>query len=180
MTGRTQPRNDSGYRLNREIRAPEVRLVGDNIENTGTVYGIVEAQRLADQLGLDLVEISPNAEPPVCKIVDFQKFLYQQRRRQKELKANQTKVDIKEIRFGYDTGEHDYLFKLNHAESFLNEGNKVRACVVFRGREISFAAQGEAILARFANDLGEISKVESLPKLEGKRMNMVLAPKPKK
>jgi translation initiation factor IF-3 len=179
--GRTQqPRNNSGYRINREIRVPEVRLIGDNIENPGTVYSITDAQQIAEQQGLDLVEISPNAEPPVCKVIDLQKFLYQQRKRQKEQKANQSKTDIKEIRFGYATGEHDYQFKLKHAENFLSEGNKVRACVVFRGREVSFAAQGEALLARFASDLSEYAKVETLPKLEGKRMNLILTPKAKK
>jgi translation initiation factor IF-3 len=172
--------NDSGYKINREIRAAEVRLVGDNIDNAGEVYNIQDALRIAETQGLDLVEISPTAEPPVCKVMDLQKFLYQQRRKQKELKANQAKVDVKEIRFGYATGEHDYQFKLKHAENFLNEGNKVRAYVFFRGREISFAEQGQALLARFANDLGEIAKVEALPKLEGKRMNLMLVPKAKK
>ncbi|GHT68644.1 translation initiation factor IF-3 [Bacteroidia bacterium] len=172
--------NDSGYKINREIRAAEVRLVGDNIDNAGEVYNIQDALRIAETQGLDLVEISPTAEPPVCKVMDLQKFLYQQRRKQKELKANQAKVDVKEIRFGYATGEHDYQFKLKHAENFLSEGNKVRAYVFFRGREISFAEQGQALLARFANDLGEIAKVEALPKLEGKRMNLMLVPKSKK
>jgi translation initiation factor IF-3 len=174
------PRNDSGYSINREIRAPEVRLVGDNIENAGEVYNIQEALRIAAAQNLDLVEISPTAIPPVCKVVDLQKFLYQQRRRQKEQKANQAKTEVKEIRFGYATGEHDYQFKLKHAENFLSEGNKVRAYVFFHGREVSFAEQGQALLARFANDLDKIARVESLPKLEGKRMNIMLVPKAKK
>jgi translation initiation factor IF-3 len=173
-------RNDSsGYKINREIRAPQVRLVGENIENQG-IYSLSEAQRMAETMELDLVEISAQADPPVCKIVDFQKFLYQQRRKQKEIKANTVKIEMKEIRFGPNTGEHDYVFKLKHAENFLKDGDKVKAYVFFRGREIMFKDQGEAMLARFANDLEEWSKVEMLPKLEGKRMNMILAPKPKK
>ncbi|GHT11728.1 translation initiation factor IF-3 [Bacteroidia bacterium] len=169
--------NDIGYKINREIRAAEVRLVGENIENAGEVYSLQDALKIAEAQGLDLVEISPTAEPPVCKVLDLQKFLYQQRRKQKEMKANAVKVEVKEIRFGPSTGEHDYQFKLKHAENFLKDGDKVRAYVFFRGREISFAEQGEALLARFASDLSELSKVESLPKLEGKRMNMILVPK---
>jgi translation initiation factor IF-3 len=153
--------------------------VGDNIENSGTVYRIEDALRLAEQQGLDLVEISPTAEPPVCKIVDVRKFLYQQRRHQKELKQTQSKTEVKEIRFGYNTGEHDYQFKLKHATNFLNDGDKVKAYVFFRGREITFATQGQALLARFASDLEEVAKVESLPRLEGKRMHMMLVPKVK-
>ena len=129
---------------------------------------------------LDLVEISAQADPPVCKIIDFQKFLYQQRKKQKEMKANTVKVEVKEIRFGPNTGEHDYIFKLKHAENFLKEGDKVKAYVFFRGREIMFKDQGEALLARFASELEPWGKVEMLPKMEGKRMNMVLAPKPRK
>lgn len=135
---------------------------------------------MAETMELDLVMITEQADPPVCKIVDFQKFLYQQRKKQKEMKANTVKVEIKEIRFGPNTGEHDYAFKLKHAESFLKEGDKVKAYVFFRGREIMFKDQGEALLARFASELEEWAKVEMLPKLEGKRMNMVLAPKAKK
>jgi translation initiation factor IF-3 len=158
---------------------PQVRLVGDNIANQG-VYSLQEAQKMAEAMELDLVEISPQADPPVCKIVDFQKFLYQQRKKQKEIKANSVRVEVKEIRFGPNTGEHDYAFKLKHAENFLKEGDKVKAYVFFHGREIMFKDQGEAILARFASDLEEWCRVEMLPKLEGKRMNMILAPKPKK
>jgi translation initiation factor IF-3 len=171
--------DDSGYNINRDIRATQVRLVGDNIANQG-VYSLAEAQAMAQTMELDLVEISPQADPPVCKIIDFQKFLYQQRRKQKEMKANTIKVEVKEIRFGPQTGEHDYQFKLKHGENFLKNGDKVKAYVFFRGREIVFKDQGEALLARFAHDLEEWSKVEMLPKLEGKRMNMILAPKPKK
>jgi translation initiation factor IF-3 len=175
-----QPRqNDSGYKINREVRVPQVRLVGDNIENQG-VYPTAEAQKMAEAMELDLVMITEQADPPVCKIIDFQKFLYQQRKRQKEIKANAVKVEVKEIRFGPNTGEHDYAFKLKHAENFLKEGDKVKAYVFFRGREIMFKDQGEALLARFASELEEWGKVEMLPKLEGKRMNMVLAPKAKK
>ncbi|MDR1417154.1 MAG: translation initiation factor IF-3 [Prevotellaceae bacterium] len=165
--------------MNREIRIPQVRLVGDNIENPG-VYALPEALKMAEAMELDLVEISAQADPPVCKIVDFQKFLYQQRKRQKEIKANSVKVDVKEIRFGPNTGEHDYAFKLKHAENFLKDGDKVKAYVFFHGREIMFKDQGEAMLARFASDLEEWCKVETLPKLEGKRMNMILTPKNKK
>ena len=178
--GRVPPRqNDSGHKVNRDIRVPQVRIVGDNIASQG-VYATSEALRLAEALELDLVMITDQADPPVCKIVDFQKFLYQQRKKQKEMKANTVKVEVKEIRFGPNTGEHDYAFKLKHAENFLKEGDKVKAYVYFRGREIMYKDQGEALLARFASELEEWGKVEMLPKLEGKRMNMVLAPKAKK
>ena len=129
---------------------------------------------------LDLVEISPNAQPPVCRIVDYQKFLYQQKKKQKEIKAKQTKIVIKEIRFGPQTDEHDFNFKLRHAENFIKEGAKVKAYVFFRGRSIVFKEQGEILLLRFAQALEEIAKVEVMPQLEGKKMNMILAPKPKK
>jgi len=151
-------------------------LVGDNIENPG-VYPTMEAIKLADELDLDLVEISPNADPPVCKITDYQKFLYQQKRKQKELKAKAVKVVVKEIRFGPNTDDHDYQFKLKHAEKFLAEGAKVKAFVFFKGRSILFKDKGEILLLRFAQDLEEIGKVEQLPKLEGKRMTMFIAPK---
>ncbi len=171
--------NDLGYKINRDIRVPQVRLVGENIENQG-VYATSEAMKMAEAMELDLVMITEQADPPVCKIIDLQKFIYQQRKKQKEMKANTVKVEVKEIRFGPNTGEHDYAFKLKHAENFLKEGDKVKAYVFFRGREIMFKDQGEALLARFASELEEWAKVEMLPKLEGKRMNMVLAPKPKK
>ncbi|WP_430811345.1 translation initiation factor IF-3 [Carboxylicivirga sp. 1411-1] len=162
--------------MNRYIRVPQVRLVGDNIENPG-VYPTVEAIKMADDMDLDLVEISPNADPPVCKITDYQKFLYQQKRKQKELKAKAVKVVVKEIRFGPNTDDHDYQFKLKHAEKFLNEGAKVKAFVFFKGRSILFKDKGEILLLRFAQDLEELGKVEQLPKLEGKRMTMFIAPK---
>lgn len=134
----------------------------------------------ADELGLDLVEISPNADPPVCKIVDFQKFLYQLRKKEKEIKANAVKVVVKEIRFGPQTDEHDYNFKLKHARNFLTEGNKVKALVFFRGRSIMFKEQGEDLLKKFIDDLEDIAKADNTPKLEGKRMIVNLSPKPKK
>ncbi len=164
------------YRINERIRVKEVRLVGDNIDEQG-VYTIQEALRMADEQGLDLIEISPNAVPPVCRILDYQKFLYQQKKRQKEQKAKATKVVVKEIRFGPQTDDHDYNFKLKHAIGFLNEGAKVKAYVFFKGRSILFKEQGEVLLLRFANDLEEYAKVEQMPILEGKRMTISLAPK---
>lgn len=163
------------YRVNEKIRAREVRLVGDNVEQG--VYSIQEALRLANSQELDLIEISPNAEPPVCKIADYQKFLYQQKKRQKEQKAKSVKIVVKEIRFGPQTDDHDYNFKLKHAKSFLEEGSKVKAYVFFKGRSILFKEQGEVLLLRFANDLEDYGKVESLPSLEGKKMIIMLAPK---
>lgn len=150
-------------------------MVGDNIETN--VYSIQDALKLADELELDLVEISPNADPPVCKIIDYQKFLYQQKKKQKELKSKTQKVILKEIRFGPQTDEHDYQFKLKHAEKFLEEGAKVKAFVFFKGRSILFKEQGEILLLRLAQDLEDFGKVEQLPKLEGKRMIMFIAPK---
>ena len=152
-----------------------VRVVGEEIE--ADVMSIQDALKLADSLELDLVEISPNADPPVCKIVDYQKFLYQQKKKQKEIKAKTSKVVVKEIRFGPNTDDHDYNFKLKHAMKFLEEGAKVRAYVFFKGRSILFKEQGEVLLLRFANDLEEYGKVEQLPRLEGKRMIMIIAPK---
>jgi len=144
------------------------------------VLNIADALKLAESKGLDLVEISPNAEPPVCKIIDYKKFLYEQKRKQKEIKARATKVIIKEIRFGPQTDEHDFNFKLNHAKKFLAEGAKVKAYVFFKGRSIVFKEQGEVLLLKFAQELEECGKVESLPKLEGKKMIMLVAPKKKK
>ena len=144
------------------------------------VYSIAQAIKFADDLELDLIEISPNAEPPVCRIADYQKFLYQQKKKAKEIKANATKIVVKEIRFGPQTDEHDFNFKLKHAENFLKEGYKVKAFVFFRGRQIVFKEQGEILLLKFATALEEIAKVEVMPKLEGKKMNMMLAPKNKK
>ncbi len=178
--GRRGPQQpEAEHRINNKIRVPEVRLVGDNIENPG-VYSTKEALKLADEMELDLVEISPSAEPPVCKILDYQKFLYQQKKKQKEIKAKQVKVTVKEIRFGPQTDDHDYDFKLKHAQKFIEEGSKVKAYVFFRGRSILFKEQGEILLLRFANDLEEVAKVEQMPVLEGKRMTMFLAPKAKK
>ncbi len=163
------------YNVNGQIRAREVRIVGDDIAST--VMTTEQAIQLAEQKGLDLVEISPNADPPVCRIIDYSKFLYQQKKRQKEMKAKQVKVDVKEIRFGPQTDDHDYNFKLKHAKGFLSEGDKVKAYVFFRGRSILFKEQGEVLLLRFANDLEEYGKVEQMPKLEGKRMTIFISPK---
>ena len=154
-------------------------MVGENIETPG-VFRIQDALRRADELELDLVEISPNAEPPVCRITDFQKFLYEQKKKQKELKARASKIIVKEIRFGPNTDDHDYNFKLKHAEKFLQEGAKVKAYVFFKGRSILYNEQGEILLLRFANALEEVGKVEQLPKLEGKRMTIFISPKKKK
>jgi translation initiation factor IF-3 len=163
-------------RINDKIKGlKEVRLVGDNVEQG--VYSFDEALRIADQLELDLVEISPNAVPPVCKVVDYQKFLYQLKKREKEAKAKTAKVILKEIRFGPQTDEHDYNFKLKHAQGFLKEGCKVKAYVFFKGRSILFKEQGEVLLLRFASDLEEFAKVDQLPQLEGKRMIIMFSPK---
>ena len=160
------------YRVNEQIRVREVRIVGDG---GSTVVPTRQALDMARDQGVDLVEISPNANPPVCRLIDYSKFLYQQKKRQKEMKAKQVKVEVKEIRFGPQTDEHDYQFKLKHAKEFLEEGNKVRAYVFFRGRSILFKEQGEVLLLRFANDLD--GKVEGMPSLEGKKMFLYLAPK---
>ena len=162
------------YRVNEQIRVREVRVVS---EGGAEVMPTRKALDLARQQELDLVEISPNAQPPVCRIVDYSKFLYQQKKHAKEMKQKQVKVETKEIRFGPQTDEHDYQFKLKHAKEFLNEGNKVRAYVFFRGRSILFKEQGEVLLLRFANDLEECGKVEQMPKLEGKRMIVNISPK---
>ncbi|RHJ81910.1 translation initiation factor IF-3 [Parabacteroides sp. AM08-6] len=163
------------YRINERIRVREVRLVGDNVEQG--VYPTLQALKIAEEQGLDLVEISPNAAPPVCRVIDYQKFLYQQKKRQKEQKAKSVKVVVKEIRFGPQTDDHDYNFKLKHAKGFLEEGAKVKAYVFFKGRSILFKEQGEVLLLRFANDLEDYGKVEQLPVLEGKRMIIMLTPK---
>jgi translation initiation factor IF-3 len=153
--------------------------VGDNVPEQG-IYPISQALKMAQERELDLVEIAPSAEPPVCKIIDYQKFVYQQKKKAKEQKANASKVVIKEIRFGPQTDEHDFQFKLNHAKSFLQEGSKVKAYVFFRGRSILFSEQGEKLLLRFALELEEFGKAEQMPKLEGKRMIMMIAPNKKK
>jgi translation initiation factor IF-3 len=154
-------------------------LVGDNIEKPG-VFRTMEAIKLADELELDLVEISPKADPPVCRVIDYQKFLYQQKKKQKELKAKSTKIVVKEIRFGPNTDEHDFNFKLKHATKFLDEGAKVKAFVFFKGRSILFKEKGEILLLRFAQELEELGKVEQLPRLEGKRMSIFITPKKNK
>jgi translation initiation factor IF-3 len=156
-----------------------VRVVGDNVPEQG-IYPIAQALRMAEEQELDLVEIAPNSDPPVCKIIDYQKFVYQQRKKAKEQKSNASKVVIKEIRFGPQTDEHDFQFKLNHAKSFLQEGSKVKAYVFFRGRSILFSEQGEKLLLRFALELEDYGKAEQMPKLEGKRMIMMIAPNKKK
>ncbi len=163
------------YRVNHKIHVKEVRLVGDNVEQG--VFPIAEALKMAENLGLDLIEISPNAVPPVCRVADYQKFLYQQKKRQKEQKAKSVKIVVKEIRFGPQTDDHDYNFKLKHAKSFLEEGAKVKAYVFFKGRSILFKEQGEVLLLRFANDLEDYGKPEQLPVLEGKKMIVMFAPK---
>src|SRR5574344_1607340 len=165
------------YLVNEQIRAREVRIVGDDIEPR--VVPIREALRIADEKELDLVMISPNAVPPVCRVVDFSKFIYQLKKRQKEQKAKQVKIEVKEIRFGPQTDDHDYNFKLKHAIGFLEDGNKVKAYVFFKGRSILFKEQGEVLLLRFANDLEEYAKVDQMPVLEGKRMTIFLSPKKK-
>ncbi len=166
-------------RINDRIRGVhQVRLVGDNVEQG--IYPFQTALRMADEQNLDLVEISPNADPPVCRILDYQKFLYQKKRKEKEAKANSKKMEVKEIRFGPQTDDHDYNFKLKHAQEFLKEGNKVKAYVFFRGRSIVFKEQGELLLARFANDLAEFGKPDAMPNLEGKRMILNLSPKKQK
>ena len=162
------------YRVNEQIRVREVRIVDDN---GSSVVPTRQALDMARDKGVDLVEISPNANPPVCRLIDYSKFIYQQKKRAKELKAKQVRVEVKEIRFGPQTDEHDYQFKLKHAKEFLEEGNKVRAYVFFRGRSILFKEQGEVLLLRFANDLEEFGKVERMPSLEGKKMFIYLAPK---
>ncbi|AWH72824.1 translation initiation factor IF-3 [Dokdonia sp. Dokd-P16] len=163
--------------MNQKIRAKEVRLVGENVE-VG-IYPIQKAQALAAELELDLVEISPNAAPPVCKIIDYKKFVYEQKKREKVMKAKASKVIIKEIRFGPQTDDHDYEFKKKHAEKFLKEGAKLKAYVFFKGRSIIYKDQGEILLLRLAQELEELGKVEQLPRLEGKRMTMFIAPKKK-
>lgn len=169
-----QTNNKQQYRINEQIRVREVRIVD---EEGSSVMPTRQALDIARQQGVDLVEISPNAQPPVCRIIDYSKFLYQQKKRAKEIKQKQVKVEVKEIRFGPQTDEHDYNFKLKHAKEFLEEGNKVRAYVFFRGRSILFKEQGEVLLLRFANDLEEYGKVEQMPKLEGKKMFLFVAPK---
>jgi translation initiation factor IF-3 len=165
------------HKINEKILAREIRLIVDGAEPV--VLSITEALRMAEEQELDLVEISPNAVPPVCRILDYRKFLYNQKRKQKELKAKQSKVVLKEVRFGPNTDDHDFNFKLAHARKFLEEGNKVKAYVFFRGRTIVFKDRGEILLLKFAQELADIGAVEQLPKLEGKRMIIMINPKKK-
>ncbi|MBO7466693.1 MAG: translation initiation factor IF-3 [Bacteroidaceae bacterium] len=163
------------YRINEQIRAKEVRIVGDDIESR--VVSLQEALRIAEAKEADLVEISPTAVPPVCRIIDYSKFIYQLKKKQKEQKARQVKIDVKEIRFGPQTDDHDYNFKLKHAQGFLKDGDKVKAYVFFRGRSILYKEQGEVLLLRFANDLEEYGTCTQMPLLEGKRMTIFISPK---
>jgi translation initiation factor IF-3 len=165
------------HKINNRIQASQVRLVGENI--TVGVYSLAEALKIADAQEVDLVEISPNADPPVCRVVDYKKFLYEQKKKKKEQKANQAKQDVKEIRFGPNTDEHDFEFKLKHAENFIQDGHKVRAYVFFKGRAIVYKERGEVLLLQLAQKLQEIAKVEQLPRLEGKKMFLMLSPKGK-
>jgi translation initiation factor IF-3 len=166
------------HRINEGIRAARVRLVGDNVRQD--VYETYDALQLAKEQQLDLVEVVPTADPPVCRIVDYQKFLYDKKKKEKEIKAKTVKQVVKEIRFGPNTDEHDFNFKLKHAMHFLQDGDKVKAFVHFRGRAIAYKEKGEIILLKFAQALEEYGKVESMPKLEGNRMFLFLAPLPKK
>jgi len=166
------------HRTNNMIRVPQVRLVGDNVE-VG-VYNIQEAMKMAQEQQLDLVEISPQADPPVCKIIDYNKFLYEKKKKEKEMKSKSKTAEVKEIRFTPGTDDHDFDFKARHAESFLKEGNKVKAYVQFKGRAIMFKERGELVLLKFAERLGEVGQPEGLPKLEGKRMLMIISPKTSK
>ncbi len=164
------------YRINEQIRVRELRLVGENIPNNQGIFSREEALKLADELELDLVEVSPTAEPPVCKIIDFNKFIYDQKKKQKEIKSNATKMVIKEIRFGPNTDEHDFQFKVKHAEKFLQEGAKVKAYVFFKGRTILFKDKGEELLRKFAEELQDFGKPDQAPMLDGKRMIINLSP----
>ncbi|MFN8285810.1 MAG: translation initiation factor IF-3 [Chitinophagales bacterium] len=176
--GRAPFKKEPEHKINEFIKHLEVRLVGENV--TPGVYPIKKAYDMAIEQGLDLVEISPGANPPVCRIVDYNKFLYEKKKKEKEIKAHAKKVEVKEIRFTPNTDEHDVEFKSKHAEAFLKEGNKVRTYVMFRGRAIVFKERGELLLLQFADKLKDIATVEQLPTLEGKRMFMTLAPKAKK
>jgi len=171
-------RREEPYKINGLIEAHEVRVVGES--SNGDIYPTAKAVKMAEEAGLDLVEISPKADPPVCKIIDYSKFKYEQKKKQKDIKAKAQKTVIKEIRFGPNTDEHDYNFKLKHAINFLEEGSKVRAYVHFRGRAIVFKDRGEILLLKFAQALEEYGKVEQLPKMEGKRMFLMVSPKQKK
>src|SRR6478736_5276448 len=166
------------HRTNHMIRVPQVRLVGDNVE-VG-VYNTQDALRMAQSQQLDLVEISPQADPPVCKIIDYNKFLYEKKKKEKEMKANSKVSEVKEIRFTPNTDDHDFDFKAKHAENFLKDGNKVKAYVQFKGRAIQFQERGQLLLLKFAERLNEFGTLESMPKMEGRRMLAMFAPKGKK
>jgi len=176
--GRFAPRKEAEHRINHFIRVPQVRLVGDNV--TPGVYATNEAIKMAQEQALDLVEISPNADPPVCKIIDYNKFLYDKKKKEKEMKANAKVSEVKEIRFTPNTDEHDFNFKAKHAENFLKDGNKVKAYVQFKGRAIQFQDRGQLLLLKFAERLTDIGVLESMPKMEGRRMLAMFAPKGKK
>ena len=180
--GRFNPRfnrqPEPEHRINERIRVPQVRLVGENV--TVGVYPTQEALRIAQQQELDLVEISPNADPPVCKIIDYNKFLYEKKRKEKEMKAKSKASEVKEIRFTPNTDDHDFDFKAKHAEKFLKDGDKVKAYVQFKGRAIQFRERGELLLLKFAERLNEVGVLEGMPKMEGKRMLVIFAPKPVK
>jgi translation initiation factor IF-3 len=173
--GRFAPRKEAEHRINEHIRVPQVRLVGDNV--TVGVYSTQDAQKIAREQELDLVEISPQADPPVCRIIDYNKFLYDKKKKEKEMKAKAKTTEMKEIRFTPNTDDHDFDFKSKHAESFLKEGNKVKAYVQFKGRAIQFKDRGELLLLKFADRLKEVGQLESMPKLEGKRMLAIISPK---
>jgi translation initiation factor IF-3 len=170
------PQNE--HRLNREITAPEVRVIGEGIEPG--VYSLAEALRMAEEQECDLVEISPNAQPPVCRVIDYKKFLYEKKKKDKEQKAKAKQSEVKEIRFTPNTDEHDFDFKAKHAEKFLQEGNKVKCYVQFKGRAIMFQDRGELLLLKFAERLAEFGSLEAMPKMEGKRMLVIFTPKKKK
>ncbi|WP_073192063.1 translation initiation factor IF-3 [Psychroflexus salarius] len=176
--GSPRRKTENPHRINNHIKAPKVRLVGDNVDVD--IYDLKTALAKAEELGVDLVEISPKADPPVCKVMDYKKFLYEQKKREKALKQKASKVVVKEIRFGPNTDDHDYEFKKKNAEKFIKDGAKLKAYVFFKGRSIVFKDKGEILLLRLATDLEEIAKVEQMPKLEGKRMIMMLAPSAKK
>jgi translation initiation factor IF-3 len=170
------PQNE--HRLNREITAPEVRVIGEDIEPG--VYPIAEAIRMAEEKEVDLVEISPNAVPPVCRIIDYKKFLYEKKKKDKEQKSKAKQSEVKEIRFTPNTDDHDFDFKAKHAEKFLQDGNKVKCYVQFKGRAIMFQERGELLLLKFAERMGEYGTLESMPKMEGRRMLAIFTPKKKK
>src|SRR6185436_8234114 len=176
--GRFIPRKEAEHRINHFIRVPQVRLVGENVKIG--VYPIAEAMKMAQDLGLDLVEISPTVDPPVCKIIDYNKFLYDKKKKEKEMKAKSKVSEVKEIRFTPNTDDHDFDFKAKHAESFLKDGNKVKAYVQFKGRAIQFQERGQLLLLKFAERLNDFGTLESMPKMEGRRMLAMFAPKSQK